>query len=99
VTGTALLHTAGRDVPIACALDADRFERRVAWLADLADRALTARSPIEGGERLTFANAPAVERELREAIAAESACCAFLSMTLRREAGALVLDVWVGHGP
>ena len=79
--------------PIACTLTPYDAARRVEQLATLGGRALRDREPIAGGERLTFDADEATERELRAAIEAESRCCAFLEMRLRRAPDALVLEV------
>jgi hypothetical protein len=62
-------------------------------LAAFASGALRSRQPIDGGQRLTFTGGAEVERELRAAVAAEAACCAFLDMTLVRTSEGLVLEV------
>ena len=77
------------DQPIACTLPPGELRERTAALSGLAARALEARAPIPGGERLTVAGGPAVERDLQ----AERACCAFLALDLRRDRDRLVLDV------
>ena len=81
------------DKPIACALTADAFRARAAELAALAARALDARAPIPGGERLTFAGDPRTASDPHAAVAAERACCAFLDLDLRRQGDRLVLEV------
>jgi hypothetical protein len=81
------------DAPRACSLGAADLEERLRRLGDLAARALVSRRPIPGGERLLFRDTPGTERALRAAIDAESACCAFLTMTLERTRRGLVLDV------
>ena len=79
--------------PIACTLRPAEYSDRAAQLAELADGALRSRTPIAGGERLTFAPGPGTEERLRAAVAAEASCCAFLRMDLRTEPEALVLDI------
>jgi hypothetical protein len=79
--------------PIACSLRPADHAERLRRLADLAERALVRREPLPGGERLVFADAPGVERDLRAAIAAEAACCPFLTLALERAEAGLVLDV------
>jgi hypothetical protein len=81
------------DQPIACTLTAADYADRIEATADLARRALRSREPILHGARLIFDNGGDTERELREVIAAEARCCAFLRMDLRPTADALVLDV------
>ena len=81
------------DQPIACTLSAREYRGRADELAALAARALRSRERTAGGERLTFADGPEIEAELRAAIAAEASCCAFLRMELQRRDEGLVLDI------
>lgn len=81
------------DAPIACTLTPDRYDARTAELAALAARALRTREQIAAGERLVFTDTPEMERELRTVIAAESRCCAFLTMDLIRTGDGLVVDI------
>jgi hypothetical protein len=78
------------DSPIACTLAPDDYAARIESLSALAD-SLLSREPIPGGARLIFGDE--VERELEAAIAAEAACCPFLTMTLERTQAGLTLDV------
>lgn len=93
MTSHALAQAGAQDAAIACTLTSEQYRSRTAALADLAGAALTSRRSIEGGERLTFVDRPAVECELRAVVAAESSCCSFLRLDLRREEDGLVLDV------
>jgi hypothetical protein len=93
MTATSLMQIDGQDAPIGCTLTPAAYETRTAELTAIAAQALLRREPIPGGERLTFTDTPPVERALRAAIAAEASCCAFLTMTLRRTAAGLVLDL------
>jgi hypothetical protein len=93
MTTLPLLHFGAKDGPVACALAAGELGARTSGLRRLADQSLRSREPIEGGERLRFTDRTQVERALREAVAAEASCCSFLTLTLRRAAGALELDV------
>jgi hypothetical protein len=93
MTTVLALHVRADDAPIACTLTPGEYKRRTAELSALAARSLIARAPIDGGQRLTFVDDPAVERELRGAVAAEASCCSFLTMRLQRTTGALTLDV------
>lgn len=81
------------DQPIACTLTAAGYAARTDATADLARRALRSREQIPHGTRLTFETGDDTERELRELIAAEARCCAFLRMDLRPGVDALVLEV------
>ena len=81
------------DTPIACSLSAAAYAQRRAQTAVLVRGALRDRHPIPGGERLRFHAGDGVERRLREVVAAEAACCPFLTVELRRDGDALRLDV------
>jgi hypothetical protein len=81
------------DQPIACTLSAADYAARTGDTRELARHALRSRQPIPDGARLTFEPGPDTERQLREFIAAEARCCAFLRMDLRPGVDALVLDV------
>jgi MerR family transcriptional regulator, copper efflux regulator len=76
---------------IACSLSAADHRQRLADLDQLIRDALLHREPIDGGTRLTFDLAA---RDRVEAmIAAEAACCPFLTLDLRTAGDRLVLDV------
>jgi hypothetical protein len=79
--------------PIACTLSRGQYDDRAGELAALAARALRSREQTADGERLVFTGGADTERELRAVIAAESRCCAFLRIDLRRAGEGLVLDI------
>jgi hypothetical protein len=81
------------DQPIACTLTAADYAARTDDTTELARRALRSRHPIPDGTRLTFEASADTERELREIVAAEARCCAFLRMDLRPAGDALILDI------
>ncbi|MET0609405.1 MAG: hypothetical protein ABW045_11685 [Gaiellaceae bacterium] len=81
------------DQPVACTLTPDAFRNRTGALAALGARALLTREQTADGERLTFIDSPVIEQELRDVIAAEATCCAFLDLDLYRDGERLVLDV------
>ena len=93
MTPLPITYIAAHDAPIACTLSPREHRNRTRDLADLARRSLLRRDPIDGGQRLTFADRPDVERELAAAVAAEATCCSFLTMRFDRRAEGLVLDV------
>jgi hypothetical protein len=81
------------DTPIACTLSPEaRFARR-ATIAQLATDALVARERTDDGARVRLTDRPDVERRARELIAAESACCPFLTFDLQKQDDELVLTV------
>jgi MerR family transcriptional regulator, copper efflux regulator len=81
------------DQPIGCTLSAADYAERAQDTHELARRALRSREQIPEGARLTFEPGADTERRLREIVAAEARCCAFLRMDLRSADDALVLDV------
>ena len=85
------------DIPdspsIACSLTVAGYRQRVADTGQVARDALRERRAIGGGARLTFEDTADVRRRLEAFIAAESACCPFLTMRLESNDGRLVLDV------
>jgi hypothetical protein len=81
------------DEPIACTLSPSDYRDRTGEMSALARDALRRREPIDRGVRLTFALGPATEERLRRLVAAESECCPFLGMDLRRDGDALQLDI------
>jgi hypothetical protein len=81
------------ETTIACTLSSGQYRERTDDLAALAARALRSREQTADGERLTFADSEATERDLRAVIAAEASCCAFLRMGLQRGEDGLVLDI------
>ena len=81
------------DLPIACTLTPSAMTDRLAFIDALTSDALVAREVTPDGLRVRLRDEPGVEERLRELIAAESSCCAFLSFDLRRVDGELNLDV------
>jgi hypothetical protein len=81
------------DLPMACTLSPDGMTARLALIDALAADGLLDRTPTASGIRVRLRDTPDIERRTRELVAAESACCAFLDFTLRRETGDLLLDI------
>ena len=81
------------EIPIACTLTPDAMTDRMAFIGDLARDALIARESTPTGLRVRLRGGDDVERRTRELIAAESTCCSFLTFSLTRAGGELVLDV------
>jgi hypothetical protein len=85
------------EIPIACTLSPAQMRERAAVIASLTGDALIAQDEIAGGVRTRFRDAPGIEQRLRELVAAESDCCAFLSFEIGRHDGELWLDVTGAH--
>jgi hypothetical protein len=82
---------AGDPPPIACSLEAGEIQPRLAWIAALNARALRSLRRDDLAIHLTYAREAA--DEVRELIAKEQACCAFLSFDLQEDAQGLVLTL------
>jgi len=82
-----------RNAPIACSLSATALSTRLDDVADLARDSVLERRPTADGVQVRLRDSPETERRTRALVVAEAACCPFLDFDLRREDGALVLDV------
>ena len=65
-----------RESPIACTLQGGSYQERLAWIAELARDGL--RGVRREDLRLELTYAPAVASRVREMVAKEQECCAFL---------------------
>jgi hypothetical protein len=81
------------DLPIACTLSPDGMTARLELIDALGADGLLERARTDSGLRVRLRDTPEIERRTRELVAAESACCAFLELELRREEGGLVLEI------
>ena len=79
-----------QDIPVACTLGADDLQERLARIAALGQHLLTQRQ--EGGE-LFLAYMPEAAGELREIVALERECCAFLAFQLTEADGRVQLRI------
>jgi len=82
-----------KQLPIACTLGADELAERTARWRDLADRALIAAEPTPTGARQRYRATDGVESELRELVALERECCAFLGLRLEVRDDEVILEV------
>jgi hypothetical protein len=81
------------DQPIACTLTPGGMTARVALIEALTADGLLERTATETGIRVRLLDRTDIEQRTQELVAAESQCCAFLDFDLRRENGALLLDI------
>ena len=86
------------ELPIACSLSAGDLNDRLAEIADLGRDALLDAELAGTHATLRFAAAPGIRQRLTRIVAAESECCAFLTMTVRDEGGAVVLAIAAPEG-
>lgn len=70
-------HRKGMELPIACSLEGEALEDRVAIWQRLADDALRGQRDIPGGVALTYARTEATEATVRELVRREAECCAW----------------------
>ena len=80
-------------IPIACTLTPDGFAARMGLIDALAADGLIDRTDTERGVRVRLRDTPEIEQRVRELVAAESECCAFLDFTLGRDDEAIVLEI------
>ena len=81
------------ELPIACTLSADGLAARLELIDELASDGLLRRISTDAGLRVHLRDTPEIEERTRRLIAAEAACCAFLTFDLGREGDALVLAI------
>ena len=70
------------DVPIACSLNATELSTRLADMAALGRAALVDVRTSPASAELRFAAGEGVRRRVEAIVAAESECCAFLTMRI-----------------
>lgn len=76
--------TDGIEPPIACTLDAGPLRDRLEWIGNLNTRALLASQ--RGDLSLTLDYTPDAIVDVREMVAREQACCAFLAFAIDERA-------------
>jgi hypothetical protein len=81
------------DLPIACTLDAAQLRDRVRVIDALVSDALIDQEPIDGGLRTRFHAHEGIEGRVRELVAGEARCCAFLTFAIGHGPGELWLDI------
>jgi hypothetical protein len=86
------------DLPIACSLTATDLTARLAQMAELGSDALLDADLSERHATLRFANGAGVRERLTAIAAAETECCAFLTMGMRAEADMIVLTIDAPEG-
>jgi hypothetical protein len=79
------------DQPIACTLPAAERSARLELIESLAADALLDRTPLGDGLRLRFRGD--AEARVRDVVALESRCCAFLDFAIRRDGDVVIVDV------
>ena len=78
-------------LPIACTLTSEAHAARLSWIADLNRRFLRAHRRHELVLTLTYASDAALL--LRQLVAREGECCAFLDLTVSSVAEEIILRV------
>jgi hypothetical protein len=85
-------------LPIACLLSATELPARLADIADLGRAALLAARTEGGRAVLRFEAAPGVRERVEKIVAAESECCAFLTMRVTNAPDEVVLSITAPEG-
>jgi hypothetical protein len=78
---------------LSCSLPIDEADRRVRETRSALAASVKARDDIQGGMKLRFPADPAFRKLLQETVEAESRCCPFLDMRIRRTDEELELTV------
>jgi hypothetical protein len=78
-------------VPIACTLEPGSYQRRLAWIAELARDGL--RGASREDLRLDLSYASEVASRVREMVRLEQECCAFLTFELTETAEYVRLSI------
>jgi hypothetical protein len=86
------------DLPIACSLRPNQLAGRLAAMADLGRDALVDVDLRGGQATLRFAAGFGVHERVAAIAAAESGCCAFLTMQVCDEPDAVVLHIAAPEG-
>jgi hypothetical protein len=81
------------ELPVVCSLEAGDLEQRLDEVARLGADALLGSDREGDMHLLRFRSDPGVGRRLREVIAAEARCCAFLELSLVEEGDELLLSI------
>jgi hypothetical protein len=81
------------ELPIACSLDASELPQRLSEMADLGRTALVDTDQDEKRAELRFAGGRGIRERVEAIVAAESHCCAFLTMRVDDAPGAVVLSI------
>lgn len=81
------------ELPIACSLNASEFPERLAEMADLGRAALIDARTEPTRAQLRFAAGAGVRARVEAIVAAESQCCAFLTMRVSDERDTVVLTI------
>jgi hypothetical protein len=81
------------ELPIACSLNASEFPERLAEMADLGRAALIDARTEPTRAQLRFAAGAGVRARVEAIVAAESQCCAFLTMRVSDEPDTVVLAI------
>jgi MerR family transcriptional regulator, copper efflux regulator len=79
--------------PIACSLSSGEARERAREWAALLDRAQAVQQPVAGGVRIELRQRDRVAAELERLVAAERACCPFLTMRVETADELLALTV------
>jgi hypothetical protein len=81
------------DLPIVCSLEAGDLQQRLIEVAEVGAEALLDHRAQNGRYVLRFRSTAKTRLRLRDIVAAEAHCCAFLDLSLRDDGDELVLSI------
>jgi hypothetical protein len=79
--------------PLACCLSMGDYQNRIAWIEDMARKAM--RSHARDDLVLSLAYAPEAAADVRKMVEQERICCAFLMFDLKEEADCIRVTITV----
>ena len=82
-----------KESSIACSLEGNELNERLAAIAEIGSDSLIEHDLHGTEHRLRFRSDEATRGRLDRIVAAEAECCSFLDLSLKEEAGELVLSV------
>ncbi len=86
------------ELPIACSLSAAELPVRLAEIGALGRDSLIGFETGDASAELRFRTDPETRSRLARVVAAESECCAFLTMTVRQQPDAISLTIQAPPG-
>jgi hypothetical protein len=81
------------DTAVACSLEANDLEQRLAAIAKIGSDSLLYRQFDGNRHLLGFRAGPTTRRRLEDIVAAEAKCCSFLDLSLSEKGEELVLSI------
>ena len=81
------------ELPIACSLDRNALNARLAEAAEVGSAGILSREQVTGRHILRFRSRPEIRARLEEIVDAERECCPFLTIDLEEREDGLELAI------